>query len=278
MKAREGLTFKVELRDEKGNVVGETDAVTLKGLLTLAHEDGLRKTKTKLTQKPTKENGNVAIAKAMVRTLKGRFSGIGDASPDNVEARFAMHLPRIAETRALARALRIAVNIGEVALEELGAGATIRPAAKVTDAAAERAPRSESQPKREQPAQDTPRATESSSQPRERERRAMSDAQRKLLFRLAFDLGATDAGGRTGPPGHRRRARTAAQPLPGAHTARARRLRAAAARLELRRHRGRPGPQPGQRQDLPGAGLLAAGAALPQRAVRAAATRALSGH
>ena len=60
-----------------------------------------------------------------------------------------------------------------------------------TDAAAERAPRSESQPKREQPAQDTPRATESSSPPRERERRAMSDAQRKLLFRLAFDLGAT---------------------------------------------------------------------------------------
>ncbi len=50
----------------------------------------------------------------------GRFTGIGDASPDNVGRTIAPHIIRMAETRAKARALRDAVNIGVTALEELG--------------------------------------------------------------------------------------------------------------------------------------------------------------
>jgi len=69
---------------------------------------------------PAKENGEVAIVRAVVRTQRGTFTGIGDASPGNVNRRIAAHVLRMAETRAKARALRDAVNIGVVALEELG--------------------------------------------------------------------------------------------------------------------------------------------------------------
>ena len=48
-----------------------------------------------------------------------RFTGIGDASPANVSPRLVPSLIRFAETRAKARALRDATNVGMVALEEL---------------------------------------------------------------------------------------------------------------------------------------------------------------
>lgn len=48
------------------------------------------------------------------------FEGIGDATRKNVAKNIAGHLIRMAETRAKARALRDAVNIGATALEELG--------------------------------------------------------------------------------------------------------------------------------------------------------------
>lgn len=90
------------------------------GLLHLAHEQGLKSIRTTLLQVPSPENGHVAICQAIVETEKGTFSGIGDASPDNVTRQILPHSIRLAETRAKARALRDAVNIGMVALEELG--------------------------------------------------------------------------------------------------------------------------------------------------------------
>jgi len=48
------------------------------------------------------------------------FTGIGDANPANVNRKIAAHIIRMAETRGKARALRDAVNIGIVSLEELG--------------------------------------------------------------------------------------------------------------------------------------------------------------
>ena len=90
------------------------------GLLEEAHSRGLRSIETELVQVPAKENGEVAIVKAVIRTEEGKFGGIGDASPQNVNRAIAPHLIRMAETRAKARALRDAINVGVTAFEELG--------------------------------------------------------------------------------------------------------------------------------------------------------------
>jgi hypothetical protein len=89
------------------------------GLLDEAHARGLRSIETELLQVPKAENGEVAIARAVVRTEEGKFSGLGDASPENVGRAIVPHIIRMAETRAKARALRDAINVGVTALEEL---------------------------------------------------------------------------------------------------------------------------------------------------------------
>jgi predicted amidohydrolase YtcJ len=104
------------------------------GLLEEAHSRGLRSIETELLQIPGQENGEVAIVRAVVRTEEGKYTGIGDASPENVNRAIAPHLIRMAETRAKARALRDAINVGVTAFEELGgeepAEAAARPAAR----------------------------------------------------------------------------------------------------------------------------------------------------
>lgn len=90
------------------------------GLLAEAHEQGLHSIDTDLIQVPTEENGRVAICKAVVSMATEyvdqhkEFSGIGDASPENVGRNIVPHIIRMAETRAKARALRDAVNGGEL--------------------------------------------------------------------------------------------------------------------------------------------------------------------
>ncbi|QIN81066.1 hypothetical protein GBA65_21755 (plasmid) [Rubrobacter marinus] len=97
--------------------------VLFAGLLDEAHARGLKAIDTDLVQVPTPENGQVAIVKATVEMEDGKaFSGIGDASPDNVGRMIAQHTIRMAETRAKARALRDAVNVGVASLEEMSDG------------------------------------------------------------------------------------------------------------------------------------------------------------
>ena len=116
------------------------------GLLEEAHSRGLRSIETDLLQVPDAGNGEVAIVRAVVRTEDGKFTGIGDASPENVNRTIAPHVIRMAETRAKARALRDAINVGVTAFEELGgedggevvetprgSGGEERPAARVQE-------------------------------------------------------------------------------------------------------------------------------------------------
>lgn len=89
-------------------------------LLKMAHEEGLKSVATQLLATPTEDNGHRAIVKAVVEVERGRFEGLGDADPSNVDSSLAPHLIRVAEDRAKARALRDAVNCGIVSSEELG--------------------------------------------------------------------------------------------------------------------------------------------------------------
>lgn len=115
----EDLVSTIEIRDRNGRVVGTREIVKYPALLNRAHEEGLKRIETTVSQLPSEVNAMTAVAHATVETTKGVFSGTGEASPENTTARVGRHLISIAETRAKARALRDAVNIGIVTVEEL---------------------------------------------------------------------------------------------------------------------------------------------------------------
>lgn len=96
------------------------DHVMYAGLLDLAHREGLVSIDTEIAQVGNDANGHVHIVIARVIMSNGRqFSGIGDASPANVSKMILPSALRMAETRAKARALRDAVNVGTASFEEL---------------------------------------------------------------------------------------------------------------------------------------------------------------
>ncbi len=98
---------------------------TYAGVLDKAHKGGLVSIKTELIQAPLEENHFMAIVSARVTMdSKKVFTGIGDATPKNVNKMIAPHIVRMAETRAKGRALRDALNIAEVLKEEMGGDVT----------------------------------------------------------------------------------------------------------------------------------------------------------
>jgi hypothetical protein len=168
----------IEVRDKRGNIIGTREVVLYVGLLSKAHEEGLVRIRTRLVQSPTEENGHTAIAKALVETKKGQFDGIGDASPENVNSFIAPHLIRVAETRAKARALRDAVNIGVVSFEELNGDGN----PDELDGLARR----ESATRRERAAKPIPTTPAQTNTPNPG---PMSESQRRYLFRLMATKG-----------------------------------------------------------------------------------------
>lgn len=95
--------------------------VPFKTLLDKAHKQyGLAGVETEILQFPCAENGNMAIFRATVKNSDGAtFSAHGDADPKNTTSTIAPHLLRMAETRAIARALRWLTNSGETAIVEI---------------------------------------------------------------------------------------------------------------------------------------------------------------
>jgi hypothetical protein len=90
--------------------------VQFAGLLAMAHAQGLISLQAELlTVTP-----DLATARATATFADGRtFTEAADATPDNVNTQVRKHFARCALTRAKSRALRDALNIAMVALEEL---------------------------------------------------------------------------------------------------------------------------------------------------------------
>lgn len=129
--AEETLEFPAVKIDKKSviNQQGK-DFVLFSGLIDALHQlsQGFFSVDTRIEQLPTAENGHQAVCSALVRVydpdnpdvVRRSCSGIGDASPANVNRMMANALIRMAETRGKARALRDLLNVGMVAFEELG--------------------------------------------------------------------------------------------------------------------------------------------------------------
>jgi hypothetical protein len=90
--------------------------VKFAGLLQMAHERGL----VSLTADWTYNDGELSLAHAVATFQDGRrFEEAGDATPANTNRKVAVHFRRVVLTRAKARALRDALGVDLVAVEEL---------------------------------------------------------------------------------------------------------------------------------------------------------------
>jgi hypothetical protein len=96
--------------------------VTGGGLLRVAEKNHCRGIRTHAISKFCDPSRNRWVFKATVyKSLRSRgFVGYGDAEPSNVSAQVAGAEMRVAETRAVNRALRKAYGIGLCSVEELG--------------------------------------------------------------------------------------------------------------------------------------------------------------
>jgi hypothetical protein len=172
MSQRNNLVRTIEIKDKTGRVIGTRDVVTYAGLLNLAHEEGLKRIETKPLQLPNDDNENTAVFTAVIETEKGVFTSHGDANPDNVTERIIPHIIRMAETRAKARALRDAVNIGVVSVEELGLEGN-----------------GEAQSNGEASSGTKPQSAAKAANNQSGDEGPMTEAQRRYLFRLLADEG-----------------------------------------------------------------------------------------
>ncbi len=108
--------------------------VTHVGLLRLAHRRGCFSIRTNIEKDFSDAPSSRWVFKATVfRSSRSKgFVGFGDADPSNVSTVVRGAELRIAETRAVNRALRKAYGIGICSVEELGSSRSIDPAPATT--------------------------------------------------------------------------------------------------------------------------------------------------
>lgn len=93
------------------------DYILFAGLLVLAHENGLESIDTESVVVDSQNHTAVMITR--VSGERGTYTGHGDAAPDNLTKMMIPAYLRMAETRAIARALRMYLGIGMTCLSEL---------------------------------------------------------------------------------------------------------------------------------------------------------------
>ncbi len=173
--------------------IDKNQFVKYAGLLDYAHQLGISSIEVDPLQLPTKENGNFAICKATtVSKLGESFTDIGDANPNNCNAKVAKYLLRLASTRAIARALRSFTNVGLTALEELDdlsdvIGKTTpkaKPKATSRVARKAKAPVAKTKPEPKEPKAGQPKPVPAKAKASP-EKPVMSEAQRRAIYNLS---------------------------------------------------------------------------------------------
>lgn len=118
------ITHQFQLSISSGHLVllNQSWYVTHAGLLFIAHQAGCHKIHVSpVTTFSDPANSRWAFKATVYRSADcGGFTGFGDADPSNVSSVVRGAEMRIAETRAVNRALRKAYGIGLCSLEELG--------------------------------------------------------------------------------------------------------------------------------------------------------------
>ena len=115
--------FRFSLRSGELQVIDNSWYVTHTGLLRLARRRKCRGIHVESVDSLCDSTANRFVLKATVYPSKGSvgFVGYGDADPSNVSSLVRGAEMRVAETRAVNRALRKAYGIGMCSVEEIGA-------------------------------------------------------------------------------------------------------------------------------------------------------------
>lgn len=163
-----GLLRLLEDGNHIANVQGKP-FVLFSGLLLVAHENGLESIEPELLNLNLADQ--TAVFKAVVKGSRGTFVGHGDAAPNNLTKMILPSFIRMAETRAICRALRFYLGIGMCAKDEL--------------------PGSEHNDEAQEDAQPTVGGKQKSSAQRKPSAPPASTKQKDLIMKLSLERGMT---------------------------------------------------------------------------------------
>ncbi len=108
------------------------DYSNFEDLLDAAHEGGLQSVKTEIVsydfeKKTALVHATVTMVEPKNREIVRTFEAHGDTTMDNIKGTIQPHFIRMAETRALSRALRWATNNAKTAVEEMSGSDDTKP-------------------------------------------------------------------------------------------------------------------------------------------------------